>query len=422
MDRIAKLRVLAGAARYDASCASCGSDRPAQRGGIGDGARSGICHSFTPDGRCISLLKILLTNACIYDCHYCANRRSADVPRARFTPREVADLTVEFYRRNYIEGLFLSSGIVRGADHTMELLVEVARLLRQEHRFGGYIHLKAIPGASEELVARAGLLADRLSVNVELPTAAELARLAPDKDPGAIERGMHAIRVRHEGAAAERGRRSGPPRFAAAGQTTQMVIGASPAKDGTILARASQLYQAHALRRVYYSAYSPTPAADPLLPREAPPLVREHRLYQADWLMRFYGFEAAEIVEGPEADLALDIDPKLAWALRHRALFPVDVNAAPRELLLRVPGLGVRGVERILDARRFRRLGLAELRRLRVTVSRASWFLAHAGPNPALRELDREDLAARFRPPPRQLALFGAVARQAAATARTGEL
>jgi putative DNA modification/repair radical SAM protein len=422
VDRLVKLRVLAGAARYDASCASCGSERPAQRGGIGNGARSGICHSFTPDGRCISLLKILLTNACIFDCHYCANRRSADVPRARFTPREVADLTIEFYRRNYIEGLFLSSGIVRGADHTMELLVEVARILREEHRFGGYIHLKAIPGASEELVARAGLVADRLSVNVELPTAAELARLAPDKDAGAIEGGMHAIRVRHEGAAAERGRRGRAPRFAAAGQTTQMVIGASPARDGTILARASQLYQAHALRRVYYSAYSPTPAAGPGLPLVAPPLVREHRLYQADWLMRFYGFDAAELVDGPDADLPLDIDPKLAWALRHRALFPVDVNAAPRELLLRVPGLGVRGVERILDARRFRRLGLAELKRLRVTVSRAAWFLAHAGANPALRELDREDLAARFRPPPRQLALFDAVAREAAAVARTGEL
>ncbi len=422
MDRLARLRVLAGAARYDASCASCGSDRPAQRRGIGDGARSGICHSFTPDGRCISLLKILLTNACMFDCHYCANRRSADVPRARFAPREVADLAVEFYRRNYIEGLFLSSGIVRSADHTMELLIEVARILRQEHRFGGYVHLKAIPGASEDLVARAGLLADRLSVNIELPTAADLARLAPDKDAGVIERGMHAIRVRLEGAAAERGRRPGAPRFATAGQTTQEVIGASPTNDGTILARASQLYQAHALRRVYYSAYSPTPAADPGLPLQAPPLVREHRLYQADWLMRFYGFEAAEIVERPDADLALDIDPKLAWALRHRALFPVDVNTAPRELLLRVPGLGVRGVERILDARRFRRLGPAELARLRVAMGRASRFVVHAGPNPALRTLDREDLAARFRPPPRQLGLFEAVAGEAAVTARTGEL
>ncbi len=422
MDRLARLRVLAGAARYDASCASSGSDRPAPRNGIGDGARSGICHSFTPDGRCISLLKILLTNACIFDCHYCANRRSADVPRSRFTPREVADLTLEFYRRNYIEGLFLSSGIVRSADHTMELLVEAARILREEHRFGGYVHLKAIPGASQDLVARAGLVADRLSVNIELPTSADLARLAPDKDAGVIERGMHAIRAGCDGDAAERGPRRKARRFAAAGQTTQMVIGASPTRDGAILARASQLYRAHALRRVYYSAYSPTPAADPLLPLAPPPLVREHRLYQADWLMRFYGFEAAEIAEGPDADLPLDIDPKLAWALRHRALFPVDVNTAPRELLLRVPGLGVRGVDRILAARRCRRLGLAELRRLRVALSRASSFLAAAGRNPALRAIDREDLAARLRPAPRQLALFEAAAREAALTARTGEL
>ncbi len=422
MDRLARLRVLAGAARYDASCASCGSDRPAQRGGIGDGARSGICHSFTPDGRCISLFKVLLTNACMFDCRYCANRRSADVPRTHFTPREVADLTLDLYRRNYIEGLFLSSGIVRSADHTMELLVEAARILREEHRFGGYVHLKAIPGASEDLIARAGLVADRLSVNIELPTTADLARLAPDKDAGVVERGMHAIRVRHEGVAAERGRHRNTPRFATAGQTTQMVIGASATRDGTILTRASQLYRAHGLRRVYYSAYSPTPTPDPRLPLEPPPLVREHRLYQADWLMRFYGFEAAEIAEGPDADLPLDIDPKLAWALRHRALFPVDVNVAPRELLLRVPGLGVRGVERILEARRFRKLGPPELSRLRLAMGRAASFLVHAGPNPALRALDREDLAARFRPPPRQLGLFGPVASEAATTARTGEL
>jgi putative DNA modification/repair radical SAM protein len=421
MDRLAKLRVLAAAARYDASCASSGSDRPARRGGVGDGARAGICHSFTPDGRCVSLLKILLTNACVLDCHYCANRRSAEVPRARFTPREVADLTLELYQRNYVEGLFLSSGIARSADHTMEQLVEAVRILREEHRFGGYVHLKAIPGASDELLARAGRLADRLSVNIELPTTGDLARLAPGKDGGAIERGMRAIRARVDRSAAERARSPRAPRFASAGQTTQMVIGASPARDGTILARAAQLYEAHALRRVYYSAYAPTPAAAPDLPAQGAPLVREHRLYQADWLMRFYGFEAGEIVEGPEADLPLDIDPKLAWALRHRAVFPVDVNAAPKELLLRVPGLGVRGVERILDARRFRSLGRAELLRLKVPMGRAAWFLAHAGANPALRELDREALAARFRPPPQQLSLDLAT-RAAAVTARTGEL
>jgi putative DNA modification/repair radical SAM protein len=422
MDRLGKLRVLAGAARYDASCASSGSDRPAQKGGIGNGAASGVCHSFTPDGRCISLLKILLTNVCIYDCHYCPNRRSADVERARLTPREVADLTIDFYKRNYVEGLFLSSGIVRDADYTMELLVEAVRILREEHRFGGYVHLKAIPGASEDLLARAGLVADRLSVNVELPTDADLVRLAPDKEARRIEHGMRAIRARHEGAAAERERIRTAPRFAPAGQTTQMVIGATPTPDGVILARASQLYGAHALRRVYYSAYSPTPASDPRLPLAAAPLVREHRLYQADWLMRFYGFAAGEILERPDANLPLDLDPKLAWALRSRALFPVDVNRAPRELLLRVPGLGVRGVERILQARRFRRLGAAELRRLRIPLGRASPFLLHEGQNPAVRALDRDDLVARFRPPPRQLGLFDATVESAAVAARTGEL
>lgn len=422
MDRLGKLRVLAGAARYDASCASCGSDRAAEKGGLGAGAPSGVCHSFTPDGRCISLLKILLTNACIYDCHYCANRRSADVPRARFTPREIADLTVDFYRRNYVEGLFLSSGIVRDPDTTMEQLVETARILRDEHRFGGYIHLKAIPGASEDLIAGAGLVADRLSVNIELPTRSDLAQLAPDKDGHRIESGMHAIRVRHDGAAAERKRSRVAPRFAPAGQTTQMVIGATPSADAVILGRAAQLYRAHALRRVYYSAYNPTPASDPRLPAASAPLVREHRLYQADWLMRFYGFDVGEIVETPDANLALDIDPKLAWALRHRGVFPVDVNTAPRELLLRVPGLGVRGVERILEARRFRRLGEGELKRLRIPLGRASSFLVHDGPNPRVRQLDREDFAARFRAPPRQLGLFEGANHAAAVAARTGEL
>ena len=299
MDCLGKLRVLAGAARYDASCASSGSDRPAQKGGIGNGAASGVCHSFTPDGRCISLLKILLTNVCIYDCHYCANRRSADVERARLTPREVADLTIDFYKRNYVEGLFLSSGIVRDADYTMELLVEAVRILREEHRFGGYVHLKAIPGASEDLLARAGLVADRLSVNVELPTDPTSSASRPTRTHGASStacaRSASGTRARPRSARRIRS----APRFAPAGQTTQMVIGATPTPDGVILARASQLYGAHALRRVYYSAYSPTPASDPRLPLAAAPLVREHRLYQADWLMRFYGFAASEILERP---------------------------------------------------------------------------------------------------------------------------
>ncbi|HET7754630.1 MAG TPA: putative DNA modification/repair radical SAM protein [Anaeromyxobacteraceae bacterium] len=422
MDRLSKLQVLAGAAKYDASCASSGSNRPAQKGGVGNGASCGVCHSFTPDGRCVSLLKILLTNACIYDCQYCANRRSADVPRARFTASEVAELTIDFYRRNYIEGLFLSSGIVRSPDYTMEQMVEVTRLLRDEHRFGGYIHLKAIPGASDDLLARAGLLADRLSVNIELPTDGDLVSLAPDKDARRIETGMRSIRARVDDATSERRKSRFAPRFAPAGQTTQMVIGASPTPDGVILSRAAELYGRHALRRVYYSAYSPTPSAGPNLPRSAAPLVREHRLYQADWLMRFYGFDVGEILEAPDANLSLDVDPKLAWALRNRALFPVDVNAAAKELLLRVPGLGVRGVDRIIEARRFRKLGLPELRRLRIPVSRAAPFLVCAGANGAVRQLDRADLVARFRPPPRQLGLFESASANAAASALTGEL
>jgi putative DNA modification/repair radical SAM protein len=416
VDRLDKLRILAASARHDASCASSGSRRPAQRGGLG-ASEMGVCHSFTPDGRCVSLFKTLLTNACMYDCAYCPSRRSADVRRARFTPREVADLTVEFYRRNYVEGLFLSSGIVRSPDHTMERVVEVARLLREEHRFGGYVHLKAIPGASPELLARAGRLADRLSVNVELPTREDLARLAPEKDEERIEDGMRTIRAGCDAAGPPRRGRS-PPRFAPAGQSTQMVIGASPTPDAAILARAATLYRRYELRRVYYSAYAPVPGAGIAAP--PPPLVREHRLYQADWLMRFYGFAPEEITDGESRDLDLDVDPKLAWALRHRERFPVDVNAAPRELLLRVPGLGVRAVDRIVASRRHGRLGLDALRRLRVPLRRAAPFLACAGRGGAvgaLRKLDRADLADRFRARPVQLALF-----QAAASARTGEL
>ncbi len=417
MEQVDTLRILSGAARYDASCASSGSNRPAPRGGLGDGASSGICHSYTPDGRCISLLKLLLTNACILDCQYCVNRRSSGVERARFTPAEVADLTADFYRRNYIEGLFLSSGIVRSADFTMELLVETARLLREEHRFGGYIHLKAIPGASSELVLQAGRLADRLSMNIELPTDGDLAKLAPGKDAGVIERGMRLIRGGRDQAEDERKRFRSAPRFAPAGQTTQMVVGATPSSDASVLARASELYARHGLRRVYYSAYSPTSAPHPDLPAARAPLVREHRLYQADWLMRFYGFDAGEIVGGSDGRLDLELDPKLAWALRNRARFPVDVNSAPRESLLRVPGLGVRAVERILGARRFRRLGGAELSRLRVPVRRAAPFLVWEGSNPAVRALDGPGLEARFRPRAAQLSLF-----QNTRAAVTGEL
>ena len=366
MELAGKLAILADAAKYDASCASSGGTRRDSsragggRGGIGSNEGAGICHSFAPDGRCISLLKILLTNYCIYDCQYCVNRVSSDVRRARFSVQEVVELTLDFYRRNCIEGLFLSSGIIQSPDYTMEQLVRVARTLREAHDFRGYIHLKTIPDASPELLAQAGRWADRLSVNIELPTQAGLAQLAPEKDGDRIRRSMARLRLAIDQAQAERRahqrqpvrvlpgaapRRSAPPAFAAAGQSTQMIVGADGASDATILATSAQLYGAYRLRRVYYSAFSPIPHAAAALPAQPPPLLREHRLYQADWLMRFYGFSADEIAPSGSGMLALQVDPKLAWALAHPERFPVDLNHAPRELLLRVPGLGVRAVQ-----------------------------------------------------------------------------
>jgi putative DNA modification/repair radical SAM protein len=399
-----KLSILADAAKYDASCASSGSKRAAVQGGVGSTEGMGICHSYTPDGRCVSLLKILLTNSCVYDCQYCVNRVSSDVPRARFTPREVVQLTLDFYRRNYIEGLFLSSGIPRSPDATVEELVEVARSLRQEHGFGGYIHLKVVPGASAELLAEAGRWADRLSANVELPTASDLARLAPQKTMSEVEGAMSSIAARIE---------EHPRSFARAGQSTQMVIGATPASDAEILATANSLYARHRLRRVYYTAYSPIQSADPRLPARAPPLAREHRLYQADWLVRFYGFRSDELTVAAEPNLPLDLDPKLAWALRNRAFFPVDVNRAAREVLLRVPGFGTKTVRTLLQARRHRAVRLDDLRRLGVPVRRAAEFVITADHRPS--GTDRLDLAPRLkREKPQQLALF--------ASAVTGQL
>ena len=372
-----KLAILADAAKYDASCASSGSrGRRGSGGGIGSTDGMGICHSYTPDGRCVSLLKILLTNWCIYDCGYCVNRRSSGVRRARFTPDEVVWLTLEFYRRNYIEGLFLSSGIIRGPDYTMEQIVEVARALRVEHGFGGYIHLKAIPNAASELIAQAGRYADRVSLNVELPTQEDLDRLAPDKELVQIRSAMSGVREQIA-ESREEARKAGraQPAFAPAGQSTQLVVGASPTPDASILALAADLYARQRLRRVYYSAFSPVPDSSPLLPSAAPPLVREHRLYQADWLMRFYGFAHGELTMPDTRTLDLDVDPKLAWALRHPQFFPVDVNRAPREALLRVPGLGVRTVKRLLASRRWRRVRTEDLRRLRVPLRRVLPFV-----------------------------------------------
>jgi putative DNA modification/repair radical SAM protein len=404
VDVSTKLALLADSAKYDASCASSGARRPAVKDGLGHSDGTGICHSYTPDGRCVSLLKILLTNFCVYDCLFCVNRVSSDIPRARFTPQEVVDLTLDFYRRNYIEGLFLSSGIFGSPDATMEAMVRVARTLREEHRFGGYIHLKAIPGASPELIAEAGRWADRLSANIELPTPADLAALAPEKDVAIIETTMAEIRTRSDDAAdARKNKRDAEPdRFAPAGQTTQMVVGATPSTDREILTTASGLYESHALRRIYYSAFSPFPKADERLPIEKPQLVREHRLYQADWLMRFYGFRAEELTSSEAPQLSLERDPKMSWALRHPEFFPVDVNTASKEELLRVPGIGYRNVARILTIRRHRSLTFDDLRKLRVAITRVAAFVITA---------DRSSLARAENEPERvkpaaQLSLF----------------
>jgi putative DNA modification/repair radical SAM protein len=370
-----KLSILADAAKYDASCASSGSKREGNGKGLGHSDGMGICHSYTPDGRCVSLLKILLTNFCTYDCVFCVNRVSSDIRRARFTPSEVVRLTLDFYRRNYIEGLFLSSGIVQSPDYTMEQLIAIARTLREEHAFGGYIHLKAIPGASPALLERAGSCADRLSANIELPTPNDLAQLAPDKKVEVIEGTMAEIRERKDERDEDRRRLRSAPRFAPAGQSTQMIIGATPATDRDILGTARHLYSSYKLRRIYYSAFSPYPLGDPRLPQSAPPLVREHRLYQADWLMRYYKFEASELTSEQSPNLKLSQDPKLTWAEAHPNFFPIDVNAAPREALLRVPGIGHANVERILRVRHYHRLAMDDLRKLHVRISLAARFV-----------------------------------------------
>ena len=392
-----KLAVLADAAKYDASCSSSGTAKRNSVGGKGIGSTeaSGICHSYTPDGRCISLLKILLTNFCTYDCLYCVNRVSSNVPRARFSVKEVVDLTLDFYRRNCIEGLFLSSGIIQSPDYTMEQVVEVARCLRQDHDFRGYIHLKTIPDASPELLAQAGLYADRLSINIELPTQEGLAALAPEKNGPAIRQMMGRLRGHIDdakGAVTDQGKssiismprsrnlgRAAAPHFAPGGQSTQMIVGADAANDRTILSASAALYSDYKMRRVYYSAFSPIPDASRHLPLIQPPLMREHRLYQADWLIRFYGFAHDEIVPVDDANpggmLSLDMDPKLAWALANRAQFPVNINTASKGMLLRIPGLGVQSVKRILLARRVRQVRLDDLQRLQVPLKKVMPFV-----------------------------------------------
>jgi putative DNA modification/repair radical SAM protein len=411
LDLQSKLAILADAAKYDASCASSGTSKRDSRGGKGVGSTEGmgICHAYAPDGRCISLLKILLTNSCIFDCAYCINRKSSNVRRARFTAEEVVRLTLEFYKRNYIEGLFLSSGIIRSSNYTMEQLVEVARSLREDHDFRGYIHLKTIPDADPELVQKAGFYADRVSINVELPTETGLKRLAPEKDGTRIEGAMGDTRRSIEDTADAKTKYKSAPRFAPAGQSTQMIVGADAANDGDIIVRASTLYDRYRLRRVYYSAFSPIPDASAVLPLQRPPLMREHRLYQSDWLMRFYGFKPAEVVSAAESDgmLPLDIDPKLAWALKFRDSFPVDVNRAPREQLLRVPGLGTKAVKRILASRRWRQLRLDDVARLTLSIAKVRPFIVTADWRPTLLA-DRADLRTLVAPKQKQLELFAA--------------
>ena len=402
-----KLAILSDAARYDASCASSGTTRRDSRsGGLGSTEGSGICHAYAPDGRCISLLKILMTNFCIYDCAYCVNRVSSNTKRARFSPEEVVHLTLEFYRRNYIEGLFLSSGIIRSPDATMEDMVRIARTLRVENGFKGYIHLKTIPDAAQDLIDEAGLYADRLSINVELPTEVAVKTYAPEKSPETIRGAMARVKTRRTASKDKTHTGKRPPKFAPAGQSTQMIVGADGSSDTTILGQSTRLYGDFGLRRAYYSAFSPIPDSSAKLPLIQPPLIREHRLYQADWLMRFYGFTASEITQArPDGNLDLELDPKLAWALANRHLFPVPVQTAEKALLLRIPGFGTKTVQRILTARRHRTLAWDDLKRIGANLKNAKPFitLRHWSPGALT---DSADLRARFAPPPEQLSLF----------------
>ena len=371
-----KLKILAGAAKYDVSCASSGTKRDNTQGGIGNATAWGICHSFAEDGRCISLLKIMLSNYCIYDCAYCYNRKSNDIPRTSFTPDEIANLTIEFYRRNYIEGLFLSSGVLRNPDHTMEQMVSVVKKLRTEHRYNGYIHMKTIPGASQQLVTEAGRWADRLSVNIEIPTENNLKILAPDKDFKSVLEPMKMISTGILESKEERKKYRNAPLFSPSGQSTQLIIGATNDTDHTILKLSSALYTRRDLKRVYYSGYIPVNSYDTRLPALiTPPLRREHRLYQADWLMRFYGFRSDEIVSTESPNLDLELDPKVTWALRNPHLFPVDINTADPLMLLRIPGIGTKSVQLILMARKHNRLNSSHLKKMGVVMKRAQFFI-----------------------------------------------
>jgi putative DNA modification/repair radical SAM protein len=398
-----KLEILADAAKYDASCASSGAPKrdSADKDGLGATNGMGICHSYTPDGRCVSLLKILLTNLCVYDCQYCVNRRSSNVPRARFTVDDVVKLTRDFYLRNYIDGLFLSSGIIRSSDYTMEQLVEVARRLREDHQFRGYIHLKTIPDADPRLIELAGRYADRLSVNIELPTQDSVTRLAPEKNVHTIKLAMGAIRTKLD----EKDDHPKAPTFAPAGQSTQMIVGADASDDQTILNTAQTLYGSYKLKRVYYSAFSPIPQSPSSVPSAPPPLLREHRLYQADFLLRGYGFTAQELMPAA-GNLALDIDPKLAWALVNRTHFPLDLNRADETMIARVPGIGLRTARRLIDLRRLRRIRWEDLSRLRCGLKKLAPFVITADYKPAQGAASSDLLRRNLADAPQQMNLW----------------
>ncbi len=378
MELSEKLRILSDAAKYDVSCSSSGSSRKNTPDGIGSAAKAGICHSFAADGRCISLLKILLTNYCIYDCQYCINRSLNDVERAAFTPLEIADLTIEFYKRNYIEGLFLSSAVIKNPDYTMELIIEAISILRYRYKFNGYIHAKAIPGASRVLVEKLGLMADRLSVNIELPSSDSLKTFAPQKTKENIITPMKQIQQSITESRHDMTLYRHAPSFAPSGQSTQMIIGASPESDKTILTLSQNLYDRFKLKRVFFSAYVPL-GKNPLLPVTAPPLLREHRLYQADWLLRFYKFRAEELLSEETPNFSTLIDPKCEWALRHMEFFPVEINTAPYEMILRIPGIGVRSAQKIVKARRYTRLSFEDLKKMRISMKRAKYFVTVNG-------------------------------------------
>ncbi len=420
-----RLEILADSAKYDVSCSSSGSNRAGRAGALGSTSVSGVCHTWTADGRCISLLKILLTNACIYDCAYCLNRRSNDIHRAMFTSDEIVELTMNFYRRNYIEGLFLSTGVIRSADYTMEQLIAVARRLREVERFNGYIHLKLVPGADPLLIAQAGRYADRVSINIELPSRRSLALLAPDKPREMVINPMRQVSGLIVEAREARKESRRAPRFAPAGQSTQLIVGATPESDREIITLTEGLYKKLELKRVYYSAFVPGSSDNRLPMMPAPPLLREHRLYQADWLLRFYGFAAHELLDEARPNLDMRFDPKSDWALRHLELFPVEVNRVDYELLLRVPGIGVRSAQRIVQARRGSRLGEIELKKLGVVLKRARYFLTAGGRYLGGIRLDGPRLMERMLAPARrpvrldQLELFASLPD---ASALTGEL